>query len=69
MNNFVSTLKKERQKKLPEESYPWLDPNDEQKYMTDQEILHKYIDPEKFLFDNGRKEKSHGNAIQIQGSI
>ena len=23
----------------------------------------------KFLFDRGRKERSHGNAIQIQGSI
>ena len=28
-NNFVNTLKKEREKKLPEEKYPWLDPSDE----------------------------------------
>ena len=28
-NNFVSTLKKERKKNLPEEKYPWLDPSDE----------------------------------------
>ena len=40
-NNFVNTLKKEREQKLPEESYPWLDPSDERKYMTDREILDK----------------------------
>ena len=45
-NNFVNTLKKEREKNLPEETYPWLDPGDEPKYMTDQEILDKYIDLE-----------------------
>ena len=45
-NNFVNTLKKEREINLPEEIYPWLDPSDEQKYMTDQEILDKYIDLE-----------------------
>ena len=28
-NNFVNTLKKEREKNLPEENYPWLDPSDE----------------------------------------
>ena len=29
------------------ENYPWLDPNDERKYMMDKEILDKYIDLEK----------------------
>ena len=43
-NNFVNTLKKEREKNLPEENYPWLDLSDEWKYMMDQEILDKYID-------------------------
>ena len=28
-NNFVNTLKKEREQKLPEENNPWLDPSDE----------------------------------------
>ena len=43
-DKFVNMLKKEREKKKLEESYPWLDSSDERKYMTDQEILHKYID-------------------------
>ena len=43
-NKFINTLKKEREQIEPEENYPRLDSNDERKYMTDQEILEKYID-------------------------
>ena len=39
-------LKKEREQIEPEESYPWLESNNERKYMTDQEILDKYLDLE-----------------------
>ena len=39
-------LKREREQKELEKNYPWLDCNDERKYMTDQEILDKYIDLE-----------------------
>ena len=35
-NKFVNTLKKEREQKIPEENYPWLDPSDGQKYMTEK---------------------------------
>ena len=45
-NKFGNMLKREREQKEPEENYPWLDPSDERKYMTDQEILDKYIDLE-----------------------
>ena len=38
-NEFVNTLKKEREQKLPEDKYSWLDPSDEQRHMTDKEIL------------------------------
>ena len=43
-NKFVNALKKEREQKDPDGSYPWLDSSDERKYVTDQEILDKYID-------------------------
>ena len=36
-NRFVNLLKKEEES--TEENYPWLDKNDERKYMTDREIL------------------------------
>ena len=42
-NKFVNTLKKEREQRLPEDKYPWLDPDDDQRHMTDREILEKYI--------------------------
>ena len=56
-HKFINTLKKERQPKESKEKYPWLDPSDERKYMTDREILEKYIDLEKsYLKDKEKKE-------------
>ena len=42
-NRFVNTLKKEREQKSPEDNYPWLNPDDDRRHMTDREILEKYI--------------------------
>ena len=39
---FINTLKKER-KEETQEIYPWLDPSHERKYMSDREILDKYV--------------------------
>ena len=44
-NKFVNTLKKEKEES--KEKFPWLDKNDERKYMMDREILDKYVN-----FDN-----------------
>ena len=41
-NKMVETVKQEEKGKQ-EEKYPWLDDTDERKYMTDREILDKYI--------------------------
>ena len=46
-NKFINTLKKERDQEELKENYRWLDPIDERKYMTDKEILDKYIDLDK----------------------
>ena len=55
-NEFINTLKKERQEET-KEKYLWLDPSNERKYMTDREILEKYIDLEKScLTDKEKKE-------------
>ena len=43
-NKFINTLKKEREQSELKESYPWLDFSGKRKYMTDREILDKYID-------------------------
>ena len=55
-NKFINTLKKERECKECEESYPWVDPSDERKYMTDQEILNKYIDLERSYLTEKEKK-------------
>ena len=39
----MNTLKKEREQKSPEDKYPWLEPDDDRRHMTDREILEKYI--------------------------
>ena len=36
-------MKREREQNPPEVEYPWLDPDDEQRCMTDKEILDRYI--------------------------
>ena len=42
-NKFINTLKKEREQKYPKDNYPWLDPDDKRRHMTDKEILEKYV--------------------------
>ena len=39
----MNTLKKEREQKLPDDNFPWLDSDDDRRHMTDREILEKYI--------------------------
>ena len=42
---MINTIKKEQSLETGEK-YPWLDNTDERKYMTDREILEKYINLE-----------------------
>ena len=57
-NKFINTPKKEREQKEMEENYSWLDPSDERKYMTHQEILDKYIDLEKSCMTEKEKKQA-----------
>ena len=41
--NTIVNKRKEEEKKIEKDRYPWLDDNDERKYMTDREILEKHI--------------------------
>ena len=40
-NAIVNARKKEEEREVDKDKYPWLDDNDERKYMTDSEILEK----------------------------
>ena len=44
LNNFVNTLKKEREQYTLKDKYPWWDQDSERRHMTEKEILDKYID-------------------------
>ena len=54
-NKFVNTLKKDREQVSLIDKYPWLDPEDKRRNMTDREILEKYIDLEMSCLN--KKEK------------
>ena len=42
-NAIVNERKKQEEKEVEKDKYPWLDDSDERKFMTDIEILGKYI--------------------------
>ena len=57
INKFINTLKKEKEQEELKENYPWLDPSGERKYMTDKEILDKFIDlDQSCLMEEEKKE-------------
>ena len=56
-NKFVDTLRKEREQTTPIDKYPWLDPEDERRNMTDREILEKYIDLKNSCLNKEEKVK------------
>ena len=56
-NRFVDTLKKDREWATSVDKYPWLDPEDERRNMTDREILEKYIDLETSCLNKEEKVK------------
>ena len=56
-NRLINTLKKEEKKEKGKDRYPWLDDSDERKYMTDKEILDKYIDLDNSCLTKGEKKE------------
>ena len=54
-NQFVNLLKKE--KGNAKEKYPWLDDKDKRKYMTDREILDKYINLDNTCLTKAEKKE------------
>ena len=42
LNRFINMLKKER--KTCKKKYPWVNPNNKRKHMSDRKILDKYVD-------------------------
>ena len=55
-NKFIKTLMKERKEEM-QEKYPCLDPSDERKYMSDKEILDKYVHLDKSCLTDTEKKQ------------
>ena len=55
-NNLINTLKKEQSLETGEK-YPWLDESDERKYMTDREMLEKFINLDNMCLTKKGKEE------------
>ena len=55
-NNLINTLRKEQNIET-EEKFPWLDDSDERKYMSDREILRKYINLDNTCLREDEKEE------------
>ena len=53
-NKFINTLK---EKKRNKGKIPWLEQDDERRYMCDREILDKYIDLEKSCLSDSEKKQ------------
>ena len=55
-NRLIDTLRKEESLK-GKEKYPWLDDSDERKYMTDKEVLEKYINLDNSCLNKWKKRE------------
>ena len=54
-NAIINERKKEEEKEVEKDKYPWLDDNDERKYMTDREILEKHINLDNLCLTESEK--------------
>ena len=74
-NRLINTLKKEEEETCNTDKYPWLDDSDERKYMTDREILDKYIDLEGLCLTKQEKQKlrnliyDYKDGFSLRGKI
>ena len=57
LNKMVETIRQEKEKDRKRQKYPWLDDTDERKYMTDKEILDKYIDLKDSCLDKTERKQ------------
>ena len=61
--NRIIEEKRQEEKNDSEDRYPWLEEDDERKYMTDKEILDKYINLKDSCLNDQEKKTSYGNVI------
>ena len=68
-NRLINTLRKEEEKTNGTDKYPWLDDSAERKYMTDREILDKYIDLENSCLTRQEKQKARNLIYEYKDTF
>ena len=66
-NRLVNLMRKEEEKS--EGKFPWLDDTDERKYMTDREILDKYINLDNSCLTKAEKEQVRDLLYQYKDAF
>ena len=66
-NRFVNLMRKEEESS--EGKFPWLDDTDERKYMTDREILDKYVNLENSCLTKVEKEEVRDLLYQYKDAF
>ena len=66
-NRFVNLLKKEEEG--TEEIYPWLDENDERKYMTDRENLNTYMNLDNSCLTKAEKKEARDLLFEYKDAF
>ena len=66
-NKFVNTFKKEKEEM--NEKYLWLEQDDERRNMSDREILHKYINYDKFVYQIQKRSRLWTCYINIRAHL
>ena len=64
-NAIINERKKQEEKEVEKDKYPWVDDNDERKYMTDGEILEKFINLDNSCLTESEKGTSKRYDLQI----
>ena len=54
--NTIVNERKEEEKKVEKDRYPWLDDSNERKYMTDRKILEKHINLDNSCLTESEKQ-------------
>ena len=64
-NAIINERKKEEEKEVEKDKYPWLDDSDERKYMTDGRNIRKIYKFGQLMFDRIRKGTSKRYDLQV----
>ena len=62
-NKFVDTVKQDREQTTSVDKYPWLDPEDERRNVTDREILEKYVDLRNSCLKQRKESEGNGYVV------